>query len=122
MTMEIASPKKAKKFFEAKTNFTTGPAELNQMLKRRENINIVDVRAPDDYTKGHIPGAINLPKERWEAHTGLNKEKTNVVYCYSEECHLAANAAKDFADKGFPVMELEGGIESWKKYDMPIEE
>jgi len=119
--MFLTSPKKAKKFFEAKMNFTTGPVELNEMIKNKENINIVDVRSAEDYAKGHIPGATNLPKQRWGSHTGLKTNKVNIVYCYSEVCHLAAAAAKEFADRGFPVMELEGGFEEWKRYNMPIE-
>ena len=119
--MLLTSHKKAKKFFEAKMNFTTGPVELNEMIKNNENINIVDVRSAEDYAKGHIPGAINLPKQRWSTHTDLKTNKTNIVYCYSEVCHLAAAAAKEFAEHGFAVMELEGGFEEWKHHNMPIE-
>ncbi len=119
--MVLTSPKKAKKFFEAKMNFTTGPVELNQMIKDNEDINIVDVRAPKDFAQGHIPGAINLPKQRWNTLTGLRSDKTNIVYCYSEVCHLAAAAAREFAEHGFAVMELEGGFEEWQHYNMPIE-
>ena len=119
--MVVASPQKAKQFFEAKMNFTTGPAELNQMIKDNEDITIIDVRAAEDFAQGHIPGAINLPKERWSTPAGLRSDTTNVVYCYSEVCHLAAAAAKGFAEQGFPVMELEGGFEEWKCYNMPIQ-
>jgi rhodanese-related sulfurtransferase len=117
----IVSPKKAKKFFEAKMSFTTGPLELNDMLKKHEKINVIDVRMPDDFAKGHIPGAANLPKEHWGSLSGLSKERLNVVYCYSEVCHLAASAARYFAEHGYPVMELEGGMETWKHYNLPVE-
>jgi rhodanese-related sulfurtransferase len=119
--MKLTSPKKAKKFFEAKMNFTTGPVELNEMIKNNDNINIVDVRASEDYAQGHIPGAINLPKQRWSSRSGLRSDKINVIYCYSEVCHLAVAAAKEFAEHGFAVMELEGGFEQWKHYNMSVE-
>ena len=119
--MVITSPRKAKKFFEAKMDFTTGPAELNEMMKNKENINVVDVRAAEDFAKGHIPGAVNLPKEKWDSFAGLSTEKNNIIYCYSEVCHLAAAGAKKFAENGFSVMELEGGFEEWKNYNLPIE-
>lgn len=115
------SPKKAWKFFESKMEFTTGPVELNEMIKNHENINIVDVRRPGDYEKGHIPDAANLPKEKWCTHVGLSKDKVNVVYCYSQVCHLAADAAREFARNGYPVMELEGGFEGWKNHNLPVE-
>jgi len=101
--------------------FTTGPVELNEMIKRNENINIIDVRSYEDYAKGHIPAAVNLPKQRWSTHTGLSKEKINIVYSYSEVCHLAPAAAREFAEDGYPVMELEGGFEGWQHYNLPIE-
>ncbi len=119
--MMLVSTKKAAKFFEAKMDFTTGPVELNEMIKSGKEINIIDVRSPSDYIKAHIPGAINLPKERWNTFSGLSKERSNVIYCYSEVCHLAAAAAKNFAENHYPVMELEGGFETWQHYELPTE-
>lgn len=43
------------------------------------------------------------------------------MYCYSEVCHLAAAAARDFAEHGYPVMELEGGFEEWHRNNLSIE-
>jgi rhodanese-related sulfurtransferase len=111
---------KAKEYFEAKMAFTTGPVELERMLKQGQ-VNVVDVRAAEDYAEGHIPGAVNLPKDKWHTLEGLRKDKTNVIYCYSQVCHLAAAAALEFASKGYPVMELEGGFRSWKEHEMDIE-
>jgi rhodanese-related sulfurtransferase len=112
---------KAKEYFEAKMAFTTGPVELERMIEHNE-VHVVDVRAAEDYAAGHIPGAINLPKDQWSTLTGLRKDKTNVVYCYSHVCHLAAAAAVEFAAKGFPVMELEGGWRWWKEDGFAIEQ
>ena len=117
----ISDPQKAKEYFEAKMAFTTGPVELERMMKQSENINIVDVRAAEDYAEGHIPGAVNLPKDKWQTLEGLRKDKTNVLYCYSQVCHLAATAAVEFASKGYPVMEMDGGFRAWKEHDMEIE-
>ncbi len=119
-TSNIHDPSRAKEYFEAKMAFTTGPVELQRMMKNGE-VNVVDVRAADDYAQGHIPGAVNLPKDRWTAFAGLRKDKTNVLYCYSQVCHLAATAAVEFAGQGYPVMELEGGFDSWKRHGMEIE-
>jgi rhodanese-related sulfurtransferase len=119
-TMGIKDATRAKEFFEAKMAFTTGPVELERMMKSGE-VNIVDVRAAEDYAEGHIPGAINLPKDRWATLEGLRKDKPNVLYCYSMVCHLAATAAVEFAGKGYPVMELDGGWRWWKEDGFDIE-
>jgi rhodanese-related sulfurtransferase len=119
--LTIHDPAEAKRYFEQKLAFTTGPIELDRMLKEGALVNVVDVRAAEDFAKGHIPGAVNLPKERWDSLEGLQREKVNVLCCYTQVCHLAATAAVRFADKGYPVMELEGGFETWKDYDMEVE-
>lgn len=119
--MTLVSTKKALEFFEAKMEFTTGPVELKGMIQRGENINVVDVRLPEDYAKGHIPRAINLPRNNWETFSGLSRDKINVIYCYSQVCHLAAAAARYFAEHDYSVMELEGGFDQWQSLDLPIE-
>ena len=115
-------PSKAKEYFESKLAFTTGPVELNRRIQQHEPIMVVDVREEEDYAKGHIPGAINLPKDKWHTYEGLHKHVVNVVYCYTITCHLGASAAAEFADKGYPVMEMEGGFEGWKEKSIPIEQ
>lgn len=114
----VQDPAKARAYFEAKMAFTTGPVELEHMMKSGE-VNAVDVRAADDFAAGHIPGAINLPRERWHTLDGLQKDRRNVLYCYSQVCHLAATAAVEFSTKGYPVMELEGGWRWWKEDGFP---
>jgi len=114
-------PAKARTYFENKLAFTLGPVELEHKINSGEDIVVVDVREAEDFAKCHIPGAINLPRNTWDNPTGLSKDRTNIVYCYTQTCHLAANAAFQFATKGFPVMELEGGFQAWKENDLDIE-
>ena len=119
----VHDPAKALAYFEDKLAFTTGPVELDRWIKTGEdNLIVIDVREAEDYAKGHVPGALNIPKDQWDRAEGLAKDKTNVVYCYSQQCHLAANACVQFASRGFPVMELEGGFETWKEHQLDIEE
>lgn len=117
----MPDPAKAREFFKDKITFTTGPVELDHLLEARENINVVDVRAEEDYENGHIPTAINLPREKWGTLEGLSKDKTNVLYCYTQVCHLAATAACEFASKGYPVMEMDGGFAAWKDNELEVE-
>jgi rhodanese-related sulfurtransferase len=119
----VHDPARARAYFEQKLAFTTGPVELDRWIKTGEdNLVVIDVRAAEDFAKGHIPGAVNIPKDKWENPQGLAKDKTNVVYCYSQQCHLAANGCVQFAARGYPVMELEGGFETWKEHQFDIEE
>ena len=108
---------KAKLYFENKIAYTTGPAELKYLLDKGAQPNIIDVRAAEQFAEGHIPGALNLPEEAWHSLRGLATDRQNIIYCYSAVCHLGARAALFFANKGFPVMELDGGIQGWRDYE-----
>jgi rhodanese-related sulfurtransferase len=114
-------PEKARQYFADKMAFTTGPVELARSIKQGGSITVIDVREAEDYRKGHVPGAKNLPHDRWDTMEGLNREELNVLYCYSEVCHLAAAAAVQFASQGYSVMEMVGGFEAWKEHDLEIE-
>jgi rhodanese-related sulfurtransferase len=114
------NPAKAHEYFSAKMEFTTGPVELERELKGGDVV-VVDVRAAEDYEKGHVPGAISLPEDRWERPEGLDRQRVNVLYCYSQVCHLAARAAVELSAQGYPVRELEGGFAAWTQHELPIE-
>lgn len=115
------NPAAAQRYFEEKLAFTTGPVEVDYARKQGADFIIVDVRAAEDFEQEHVPGAINLPEEKWPGFEGLAKDKLNVVYCYSHVCHLAARAAFEFAKAGYPVMEMDGGIAKWKDNDLETE-
>lgn len=119
---QVPNPAEAMKYFQNKVSFSTGPIELDMLIKSHENnFTIVDVREAEDFAKEHVPGAINLPRENWDNPNGLSKEKTNIVYCYNQNCHLAAKACVVLAGKGYPVKEMDGGFEAWKESSLDIE-
>jgi rhodanese-related sulfurtransferase len=121
LTMQTQDTRQARDYFAQKLAFVTGPFELDGQIKRREAITIVDVRLPSDYRAGHIPGAINLPQGKWHTLAGLSKDRTAVIYCYSQTCKLAAAAAVEFASAGIAVVEMEGGFEAWETSGLAIE-
>lgn len=111
----------AKQFFADKMAFTTGPVEVSHQIEKGEDVTIIDVRESKDFKQGHVPGAVNLPPKKWSSLAGLRRDGMNIVYCYAQNCHMGAAAAMQFAAKGYSVMEMEGGFESWKEHDLKVE-
>ena len=109
------------RYFEDKMRFTLGPVELSNMISDGKRIVIVDVRDGDAYRKSHVPGAIHMPREKWDTLEGLSKKELNVIYCYSQQCHAAPDACLRFARNGYRVMELEGGWKAWEEYGLSVE-
>jgi rhodanese-related sulfurtransferase len=91
-------------------------------IENGEKLTIVDLRTPELFAKGHIPGAINLKFEELDKNLDkLSKDTTTVVYCYDIVCHLSARAALELAKKGYKVRELVGGYDSWTERDLKVE-
>ena len=118
--MNLKRQERAVRFFQEKLEFTIGPVELKHRMGEHDML-VLDVRDEADYRRGHIPGAVSLPRERWETFTGFSLTGRNVVYCYSQPCHLAAAACLRFARQGFHMMEMEGGMEAWKHAGYEVE-
>lgn len=126
---KLQDSKKAVEYFENELNFTTNPYGTKKVVDGEvKNVTIVDVRDAKSFAAGHIPGAINIPFDKYKGFegsetefSGLRKDGYNYVYCYEHLCNLAQKAAKKFASLGYPVKEMVGGFEEWKAHDYPIE-
>lgn len=76
---------------------------------------LLDVRSPDLYADGHVPGALSLPHGKiterrmaeWPAETLF------VVYCAGPHCNGSTKAALKLARLGRPVKEMIGGVTGW---------
>jgi len=126
MSIVASTPKKVAgqtEFFRGKLEFEWGPHDLNHMLeKNKDNIVVLDTRDAESFAEEHIVGAINIPGAELASRLNeLPKDKEIVPYCWSVVCHLATRAALLLSEKGYVVHELAGGIEYWKKYDLPLE-
>jgi rhodanese-related sulfurtransferase len=112
---------RAEAYFAQKNAFTTGPVEVSRQIQNKDRIVIIDVRQEEDFRQGHVPGAINLPEERWQTMDGLSSDVPNILYCYSPTCHLASRAAEQFSHEGYAVIEMDGGFQAWKENDLEVE-
>jgi rhodanese-related sulfurtransferase len=101
------------------------PETLKAKLENYETFQLIEVSNPEDFHKGHIGGAINIPlpllKER--ASQQFSKLPQLVVYCEQASSGVGTVAARTLQDLGFyNVLMLTGCKEAWKQAGFPLEE
>lgn len=94
--------------------------ELISIMEAREAVTLIDVRTPEEYGQGHIPGAVLVPLDTIKEIKKLpGSEGRVIIYCRSGKRSLTAIGI--LADKGIiAVEELEGGINAWKAAGGPL--
>ncbi|CZQ92774.1 rhodanese signature 1 [Trichococcus palustris] len=76
--------------------------------KLPEKPQIIDVREPNEYVSGHIPGAKNVPLGKIGSYTPRGK-----VYVICQSGMRSKRAAKTLESKGFDVVNVSGGMSAW---------
>ena len=97
-------------------------AQFEEFIQNPE-VQILDVRTPEEYTEGHISGSlnINVKDENFASHIDelLTKDKKVAVYCRSGKRSSAA--AEVLVKKGFKVYNLDKGILNWMEEGREVE-
>lgn len=90
---------------------------------KKGGVQLLDVREPEEYAEGHLPGAINISvnNEDFVSEVKGEFEKDKPVYVYCRSGRRSLKAAKMLADKGFKVINLEGGILDWEAHSLSVE-
>lgn len=95
--------------------------EFSEKIKSTETALILDVRTPEEFSKGHLENAQNIDingANFGEEVAKLDKTKPVFVYCLSGG--RSASAAAQMRSEGFTkVYELEGGIMKWRAENLP---
>ena len=85
-------------------------------------VTVLDVRPPEEFQAGHLPGAINIPiSELQEKLNSLDKDKEVVAYCRGPHCVLAFDAVEQLRASGRKARRLDGGFPEWKLEGNPVE-
>jgi len=82
---------------------------------------VLDVRPPEEYRAGHIPGAVSIPLKELEAQLStLPRDREIVAYCRGPYCVLAVEAVKLLRAQGFQAVRLEDGVPEWRAGGLPV--
>lgn len=86
---------------------------------------VIDVREPEEYAAGHLPGAINLPRGLLEFKVAAEPEmadRNRAVLVYCKTSGRAALATVVLHLMGWELaVSVAGGYDLWAAEDLPIE-
>ncbi len=100
------------------------PIPADELLERvrADLVTVLDVRPPEEYQSGHLPGAINIPLTELENRLGEFKPEQEIVaYCRGPHCILAFDAVAKLREKGLNAKRLDGGLPEWRLSGLPVE-
>ena len=85
-------------------------------------VTVLDVRPPDEFDLGHLPGAVNIPLRELEARCAeFDPSQEIVAYCRGPYCVLSYEAVVALRTKGFKARRLEDGFPEWRAAGLPVE-
>ncbi|PYL15829.1 MAG: MBL fold metallo-hydrolase, partial [Verrucomicrobia bacterium] len=98
-----------------------GQMSVHELNERKSSLQVVDVRGPGEWKKGHVPGARHIfVPELHKRMAELDRSKSTVVYCGSG--YRSSIAASILKPAGFKeIWNVPGSWEAWKKAKLPIE-
>jgi phage shock protein E len=96
------------------------PAVLDELSRRQDAPLLLDVRTPEEFAAGHVPGAVNIPHDQVAKRLSeIDDGRWVLVYCQSGR--RAGIAEGVLADAGFDVRQIEGSWARWKADGRPVE-
>lgn len=100
------------------------PVQAAELLERSRLglVTVLDVRPPEEFEAGHLPGAINLTLAELEKQLDrLPLEREVIAYCRGPYCVLSFEAVARLRERGFRARRLEQGYPEWKLAGLPTE-
>jgi len=90
------------------------PHELNEKLKDKRKFLLIDVRQPEEFKSGHVPGAKLIP------HGELNRRinelpKDKEIACICATGSRSSSAARMLSKQGYNVINVRGGMYLWSR-------
>jgi len=96
---------------------------VSTMLQKDPKLIVLDVRTPEEYKDGHIPGAINLDIRQADTFNKLDKLNRNakyIVYCRTN--HRSGMAVDHMMQSGFKnVYQMMDGFPGWEANKLVVQ-
>ncbi|KAF0096955.1 MAG: Sulfurtransferase [Rhodospirillaceae bacterium] len=108
-------------YFDARDDME--PVSRKELVERLRDglVTVLDVRPPDEFEMGHLPGAINIPIGDLKARFAeFDPRQEIVAYCRGAYCVMSFEAVAALRARGFKVRRLEEGFPEWKAAGLPL--
>lgn len=90
------------------------PHELNEKLKDKRKFILIDVRQPEEFKSGHVPGAKLIPLG--ELNRRLNELPIDKeIACICASGSRSISAARMLAKQGYNAINVRGGMYLWSR-------
>jgi len=90
-------------------------AELADRLTDPDTV-VLDVRSAEDYSRGHVPGAVSVPLRELRDRLGELPDGAEIIaYCGGPYCVVSPTAVALLRSCGYRARPLEGGLTGWRR-------
>jgi rhodanese-related sulfurtransferase len=95
--------------------------EVKKLLETSKNTYLIDVRTPQEYSQGRLPGATLIPISEFERHVAkVPRNKTIVVYCTVGA--RSKPVARYLSQLGYKdVLNMTDGLAGWSQNGFPVQ-
>jgi rhodanese-related sulfurtransferase/DNA-binding transcriptional ArsR family regulator len=100
------------------------PVSRRELLRRMrgKQVTVLDVRSPEEFASGHLPGAINIPLHELRRRLKeLPASQQIVAYCRGSYCVFSYEAVAQLRKHGYEARRLEEGYPEWKATGLAVE-
>lgn len=96
------------------------PAAVAEISAQSKPPLLLDVRTPQEFAAGHVPGAVNIPHDQLASRLSeIDRDHWVLVYCRSGA--RATMAERVLVDEGIEVRQVEGSWLRWQAEQRPVE-
>ena len=97
-----------------------GPGEASEMLASGE-ATLVDVRQPEEWEAGRIPGSIHIEINELTGRAGEISAGDKPIVFVCKSGSRSSFAVQAFREAGFDARNLDGGVTAWAEQGLPLE-
>lgn len=108
-------------YYTSKDTFEAVTYEEVLERGRKGLVTVLDVRPPEEFEAGHVPGAVNIPiEELGRRLRELPKGKEVIAYCRGPFCLMSFEAVELLRKKGLKARRLQDGMPEWRLAGLPV--